>query len=140
KSTSDAEDESEEEERDEENEEENENGVPNKSEDETPEKSESEDKSDSGSESEDTKEKKKPSKTSSTKKESAKKSKIEKIAVPNKSRSPPKRAPKKPSFNLSKSDEDSDESPKVFSRKKKNEKGGKQKTSTPTKSASEEKT
>ncbi|KAG5017628.1 hypothetical protein JHK85_023764 [Glycine max] len=138
KSASDT-DESEEDKKDEENEE-NENGVADKSEDETPEKSESEDKSDSGSESEDIKEKKKHSKTSSTKKESAKKSKIEKIAVPNKSRSPPKRAPKKPSFNLSKSDEDSDESPKVFSRKKKNEKGGKQKTSTPTKYASEEKT
>lgn len=134
KSTTDTEDES-----DEENEEENQNGVADKSEDGTSEKSESEDRSDSGSESEDMKEKKKPSKTSSTKKESAKKSKIEKIPVANKSHIPPKRTPKKLSSNLSKSDEDSDESPKV-SRKKKNYKGGKQKTSTPTKPSSKEKT
>ncbi|XP_027341910.1 glutamic acid-rich protein-like isoform X2 [Abrus precatorius] len=139
KSATDTEDESDEEEKDEENEEENENGVPEKSEEETLEKSESEDESDSGSESEDIKKKKKLSKTSSAKKESATKSKIEKITVAKKSRSAPKRTPKKSSSTLSKSDDDSDGSPKVFSRKKKNEKGGKQKTSTPIKSVSKEK-
>ncbi|MCI10299.1 protein DEK-like, partial [Trifolium medium] len=57
------------------------------------------------------------------------------------SRSPPKRTPKKSSNTRPKSDDDIDESPKVFSRKKKNEQGGKQKipTPTPTKSSSKSK-
>ena len=105
-----------------------------------PEQSESEDKSDSDSESEDVKKPRKINKTLSTKKEPIAKSKIKKISVTTKSRSARKRTPRKSSSARLESDDDSMGSPKISTRKKKNEKGGKQKTSTPIKSSSKEKT
>ena len=74
------------------------------------------------------------SKTSSRRKESAAQSKAKKATVKTKPRSARKQTSKKPLSTHSASDHgDSDGSPKVFSRKKKNEKQGKQKTSTLTK-------
>ncbi|XWS51744.1 hypothetical protein CRYUN_Cryun11dG0009800 [Craigia yunnanensis] len=145
KSTPDSEDESEEEEEEEEKEEEqneegeNENGVTEKSEDELAEDSESEEKNESEQESEEDEGNKKRSiKASSRKKESAGKAITKKVTVPKRS-TPQKRTPKTSSSKNSKVGDDSDKSPKVFSRKKP-EKVTKEKSSTPTKSASKEKT
>lgn len=80
------------------------------------------------------------SKTSSRRKESAAQSKAKKATDKTKPRSAQKQTSKKPLSTHSASDHgDSDGSPKVFSRKKKNEKQGKQKTSTLTKSSSKDK-
>lgn len=80
------------------------------------------------------------SKTSSRRKESAAQSKAKKATVKTKPRSARKQTSKKPLSTHSASDHgDCDGSPKVFSRKKKNEKQGKQKTSTLTKSSSKDK-
>ncbi|XP_059591308.1 DEK domain-containing chromatin-associated protein 4 isoform X1 [Vitis vinifera] len=138
KSIHDSEDDSEEED-DKNEEEENENGIPERSEDEISEHSESEEK---GNESEDESEeeivkRKRDSKKTPVKKESAGKAKTKKTPTPKKSISPPKRS-KKLSSNRSKADDDSDTSPKVFSRKKKNE-VAKGRSSTPKKSVSKEK-
>ncbi|KAE9614738.1 hypothetical protein Lalb_Chr04g0247871 [Lupinus albus] len=127
KSTTDTENESEVEGKDEEPEK-NDNDVPDKSEDEVPEKSKSEEKGDSDNESQD------------VKNESAAKSKIPENTVTTKPRSVSKRTSKKSSATRSELDDDSDASPKVSSRKKKIEKGGKQKVSAPKKSSSKEKT
>ncbi|KAJ0046845.1 hypothetical protein Pint_03865 [Pistacia integerrima] len=144
KITSDSEEESseEEEEKEEETEEEEkeENGVPEPSDDEMPEPSESEDKSESENESEEyVGKRKRSSKTPTKKKESAGKARTKKVSVTSKSSPPPKRTPKKAPSKGSKADEDSDTSPKVFSRKKKNEKVTKEKASTPTKNTPKEK-
>lgn len=106
-----------------------------------PEKSESEDKSDSDNDSEDVKKvSKTTNRTSSRKKGSAAKGKAKKTTVETKSRATPKRTSKKSLSAYSESDDDSDGSPKVFSRKKKNVKQGRQKWSTLTKSSSKDKT
>ncbi|KAJ0102041.1 hypothetical protein Patl1_03952 [Pistacia atlantica] len=144
KITSDSEEESseEEEEKEEETEEEEkeENGVPEPSDDEMPEPSESEDKSESENESEEyVGKRKRSSKTPTKRKESAGKARTKKVSVTGKSSPPPKRTPKKAPSKGSKADEDSDTSPKVFSRKKKNEKVTKEKASTPTKITPKEK-
>ncbi|KAE8675232.1 DEK domain-containing chromatin associated protein isoform 2 [Hibiscus syriacus] len=71
-------------------------------------------------------------------KESAGKAKTKKVITPKRS-TPQKRTPKTSSTKNSTADDDSDESPKVSSRKKP-EKVTKEKSTTPTKSASKEKT
>ncbi|XP_044498592.1 protein DEK [Mangifera indica] len=137
---SDEEEEEEKEEESEEEEKEEENGVPEPSDDEMPEPSESEDKSESEEESEeDVRKRKRSSKTTTKKKQSAGKASTKKIAVTGKSSPPLKRTPKNAPSKRSKADEDSDISPKVFSRKRKNEKVTTEKASTPTKSTPKEK-
>jgi protein DEK len=141
KRSTDTENEAEEGQKDEKNEAENGKGVPDKSKDEMPEKPENEDKNDSGKESEDVKKVSKTTRTSSRLKESAAKSKAKKTTVETKPRTERKRTSKKPLSTNSESDHnDSEGSPKVFSRKKKNVKKGKQKSSSLTKSSSKDKT
>ncbi|KAI5432788.1 hypothetical protein KIW84_020191 [Lathyrus oleraceus] len=122
---------------DSEKEEENEKGFPDRSEDERPQKSESEDKSDSDNESEDVKKVSKINKTFSREKESAAKGKAKETTFQKKPRTPRKRTNKSLSTHSESDDDISEVSPKVFSRKKKNEK---QKTSTLTKSSSKDNT
>ncbi|CAI8587020.1 unnamed protein product [Vicia faba] len=119
---------------------EDEKGVPDRSEDEMPQKSESEDRNDSESdnESEDVKKMSKINKIFSREKEFAAKGKAKETTFQKKPRTPRKRTSKKSFSTHSESDDDiSEGSPKVFSRKKKNEK---QKTSTFTKSSSKDNT
>ncbi|KAF8410864.1 hypothetical protein HHK36_003401 [Tetracentron sinense] len=127
----------------EEKEEESENGVPHGSENEAHEHSESEEKKDESEEEseEDTGKHRRSSKKPSSKKESATKTKTKRLKISKKS-SPaasPKKTPIKSSSKHSKVDDRSDTSPRVFSRKKKNEEAAIKKSSTPMKSASKEK-
>ncbi|KAF2305565.1 hypothetical protein GH714_006776 [Hevea brasiliensis] len=141
KDTPDTEDESEEEKEEEEEEEEyiekeNENGVPEKSDAEMPEHSENEENESEEESQADVGKHKTSSKTSPRKKESIGKARTQRLFI--KSSPPPKRMPKKSSSKRTEEDDGSDASPKVFSRKKKNDKLVKEKSSTPTKSPSKE--
>ncbi|KAG2256414.1 hypothetical protein Bca52824_075708 [Brassica carinata] len=124
-------------------EEENVNGIPDKSEDEAPQPSESEEKAESEEErsEEETpkKKKKRGSKLSAEKKESAGRARNKKASVAAKSSPPEKVTQKRSSSKRKKTDNDSDISPKVPSKRKKSERVTKASTSTPSKSASKEK-
>ncbi|XP_043691228.1 myb-like protein V isoform X5 [Telopea speciosissima] len=125
----------------EEEDEENDNGVPDAPQ-EVLDHSENEDKEDESVEEseEDTRKRKRSSKKSSSKKESAGKTDMKKCTTSTKATptAPPKKTPSKSSSKHSKVDDSIDKSPKVFSRKKKNEET-KKKASTTVKSATKDK-
>ncbi|XP_022932335.1 glutamic acid-rich protein-like [Cucurbita moschata] len=134
KNSSDEDDELEEKEAEEENDKENEDGITEKSDDEMSEQPKSEDINDPTDESEEEKPKS-SSKSSSRTRGSVRKARSKKAIGSNKSDSA-KLTAKRTSSSLAKVD-DSDASPKVFSRKKNSEKVSK--ASTPSKSAAKEK-
>ncbi|KAG8636944.1 ABC transporter F family member 4 isoform X2 [Manihot esculenta] len=137
KDTSDTEESEEEKEEEEEEEikEENDNGLPEKSDAEMPEHSENE----SEEESEEDVDKHKRSSRTSRKKESTGKAKTRNLTISIKCSPPPKASPKKSSSKHAEVDDDSDGTPKISSRKKKNDKVAKEKSSTPKKYPSKEK-